>query len=72
MIKLVKKEVDNGITTCDSCVYFEPEDYAAGIAFAGCTHAILYDDEDNIIEEINDAIIECLENPNNCCLYCKN
>lgn len=71
MIKLVKKDCDNGLLTCKDCNWYEEADYSVRLD-AGCTHPILYDDEGNIIDDVNDMIIECLENPKHCILMeCK-
>ena len=69
MIRLVKDYIDNGIDSCKECQYYEPVDFSAGITNDGCTHPILFDDEENIISAIELEIISCMSNPNQCCLY---
>lgn len=72
MIKLIKKDkengVDNGVDNCNPCIWYEPCDCSAGITNSGCTHPILYDDNGDIIKEVETAILECLNKPRYCCL----
>lgn len=68
MFKLVKKDVDNGKKTCADCIWVEYYEGYSGFIAEGCGHPILYDDNGNIIEHINDLIIDCIENPKHCCL----
>lgn len=68
MITLIKEDCDNGILTCENCSWYVERDLSIG-EDAGCIHPILYDDDGNIIDEVNDMIIECLDNPNQCVLY---
>lgn len=41
--------------SCKNCVYFEAGDSSVGL-LDGCTHDILYDENDDIIDEVNDLI----------------
>lgn len=68
MFRLVKKDVDNGNNTCKNCTWLESSETYFGFYSDGCSHPILYDDNGNIIEEINNLMIECMENPKHCCL----
>lgn len=70
MISFISENVNNNIDSCATCIHFEKGDMAVGIS-DGCTHSVLYDEDDNIIDECNNAIIECMENPSNCTLYFK-
>lgn len=70
MIKLIKKDVDNGDITCKDCIWHENQDVSVGISY-GCCHPILYDDFGEIIDEINEAIIECINNSKYCVLFQK-
>lgn len=41
--------------SCKGCIYYESGDYSVGLQ-DGCTHDMLYDEDENIIDEINDLI----------------
>lgn len=68
-ISFYKKNIDNGEVNCSYCKHFESADQEAGILYSGCIHPILYDDNDNLIEELNSLILVCLDNPKHCVLY---
>lgn len=70
MITLVKNDYNNGNLTCRDCEWYETGDQSIGID-DGCTHPILYDEQGSIIDEVNDMIIECMENPEHCILFSK-
>lgn len=65
--KLFDTEHDNGNLTCKNCVWNEEGDSSIGLN-AGCTHPILYDEEENLISEMESLILECLSEPNHCTL----
>ena len=66
-IRLCQSEVENEIDSCMTCAYYESGDSSIGLN-KGCTHPILYDEDGNIIDEIDDMIVECLNDPNHCIL----
>lgn len=66
-IRLHQTEVDNGDLTCRNCVWFEEGDLSIGLN-QGCTHPILYDEDENIIDEVEDLILKCLDEPKHCIL----
>lgn len=66
-IRLFQKEYDNGELTCKDCIHHESGNLSVGIN-EGCTHPILYDEEGNIIEEVESLILDCLSNPKHCIL----
>ncbi|WP_346938297.1 hypothetical protein [uncultured Clostridium sp.] len=66
-ITFYKDSYDNGEFTCKDCVWFEIGDDGIGLN-EGCTHPILYDEDDNIIEEAESLILDCLSNPKHCIL----
>lgn len=66
-IRLCQNEVDNGKLTCNDCTWYESGDSSIGLN-EGCTHPILYDEEGNIIDEVESLILACLSNPKHCIL----
>jgi hypothetical protein len=66
-IRLLQKECDNGNLTCRDCTYYESGDSSIGLN-DGCTHPILYDEEGNIIDEVESLILDCINNPKHCIL----
>lgn len=46
-IKFFKTDCDNGNLTCKDCTWHEQGDSSIGLN-EGCTHPILYDENDNI------------------------
>jgi hypothetical protein len=67
-IRLCQEELNNGDVTCQDCEWFESGDSSVGI-FEGCTHPILYDENDNVISEVESLILNCLSNPQHCILF---
>jgi len=66
-IRLCQNECDNGKLTCIGCVHYESGDDSVGLN-EGCTHPILYDEDGNIIDDIEVLILDCLSNPKHCIL----
>lgn len=46
---------------CKGCIYDDAGDLSVGIN-GGCTHDSLYDDDGNIIDEVNDLICSYMLN----------
>lgn len=66
-IRFFKTDCDNGKLTCKDCTWYEEGDSSIGLN-AGCTHPILYDEDDNVIDEAESLILDCLSNPKHCVL----
>lgn len=66
-IRFLKTGCDNGELTCKDCTWYEQGDSSIGLN-EGCTHPVLYDEDENIIEEAECLILECLSNPRHCIL----
>lgn len=64
-IRLCQHEIDNGNIICKDCVYSDSDERIIN----GCSHPILYDEQGNIIEEVELQICDCIESPKNCILF---
>lgn len=71
-IRLYQENIDNGDLTCNNCIWSENSGISAGFQIEkGCMHPILFDENEDIIEEVEHLIIECIENPKHCILMCR-
>lgn len=55
---------------CHSCEYFEPGDFSVGM-IDSCEAPVLYDEEDEIIDSVNDKIINYMSLLGYGCSYYK-
>lgn len=69
MITFIRKNIDNGNITCHNCEWYEGIDFTIGHNAECCGHPIIYDDNGNIIEEINELCIKAMKNPCHCVLF---
>lgn len=67
-VRFVKDDVNNRFPQgCHDCDFWESGDDSVGLA-GGCTHPILFDENDELIPEANDLIIEAMADPDRCVL----
>lgn len=61
-------EHDNGEVTCNACTWNESGDDSIGVG-SGCTNDALYDENGELIPDMNDLILDCISNPRHCKLF---